>query len=135
MSTRVGTVQAPKAGDSILLAVFLTSLVMLTVAVVAISLERDQGRQGETTFVGRHVVNTPTELSGGIIGGPAASFQGIIAGSSSIAAAATPDVQAAIVAAREAAEASGELSAGTTANTPSELSGGLFDQNGRHQRI
>ena len=69
MSTRVGTVQAPRAGGSILLAVFLASLVMLTVAVVAISLDRDQGRQGETTFVGRHVINTPTELSGGIVGG------------------------------------------------------------------
>jgi hypothetical protein len=69
MSTKVGTLQAPRAGGSIVLAAFLASLVMLTIAVVAISLDRDQGRQGATTFVGRHVVNTPTELSGGIAGG------------------------------------------------------------------
>ena len=69
MSTRVGTLQAPRAGGSILLAAFLASLVMLTIAVVAISLDRDQGRHGETAFVGRHVVSTPTELSAGIVGG------------------------------------------------------------------
>ena len=102
MSTRVGTLQAPRASNSILLAVFLGSLVMLTIAVVAISFANDQGRQGETTFVGgtlantpselnqsgwssppasRHKVmgdtlgsNTPTELSGGIIGGLPAKF-------------------------------------------------------------
>ena len=66
MSTKVGTLQAPRAGGSIVLAAFLASLVMLTIAVVAISLDRDQGRQGETTFVGRHAVNTPSELSGGL---------------------------------------------------------------------
>ena len=63
MSTRVGTLQAPRAGGSILFAAFLASLVMLTIAVVAISVDRDAGRQGETTFVGRQVVNTPTELN------------------------------------------------------------------------
>ena len=57
MSTRVGTQQAPMAGGSILIATFLASLVMLTIGVVAISI--DQGRQGETTFVGRQLVNTP----------------------------------------------------------------------------
>jgi hypothetical protein len=69
MSTRVGTLQAPKAGGSIVLAAFLASLVMLTIAVVAVSVDRDAERQGETTFVGRQVVNTPSELSGGIVGG------------------------------------------------------------------
>ena len=69
MSTRVGTLQAPRAGGSILLAAFLGLLVMATIAVVAISLDRDQGQQGETTFVGRQVVNTPGELSAGIVGG------------------------------------------------------------------
>ena len=79
MSTRVGTLQAPKAGGSILLAAFLASLVMLTIAVVAISIDRDQGRQGETTLVGRSLVygpvedNTPSELSAGTVGGTAAN--------------------------------------------------------------
>ena len=63
MSTRVGTLQAPRAGNSFLLAALLATFVMLTIAVVAMSFANDQGRQGETTFVGRHVVNTPSELN------------------------------------------------------------------------
>ena len=91
MSTRVGTQQAPRSGRSILFATFLASLVVLTIAVVAISI--DQGRQGETTSVGRPLVNaplvnTPSELSAGIVGGAEQTFVG-----------------------------------GTTANTPSELAG------------
>jgi hypothetical protein len=74
MSTRVGTLQAPRAGGSILLATFLASLVMLTVAVVAISV--DQGRQGQTTFVGRQLVNTPSELNAGVVGGAEQAFGG-----------------------------------------------------------
>jgi hypothetical protein len=102
-----------------LLAAFLASLVMLTIAVVATSVDRDVGRQGETTFVGRHVVNTPSELSGGIVGGPEQTFVGA-------AAAKTPT----------------ELSGGirhkyvedpVAATTPSELSGGLG--NGRPAEI
>jgi hypothetical protein len=46
---------------------------MLTIAVVAISL--DQGRQGETMFVGRQLVNTPSELSAGIVGGVEPTFR------------------------------------------------------------
>ena len=93
MSTMVGTQHAPRTGGSILFATFLASLVMLTIAVVAISI--DQGRQGETKFVGRPVVNTPlvntpSELSAGIAGGAEQTFVG-----------------------------------GTAANTPSELSGGI----------
>ena len=76
MSTRVGTLQAPRAGGSILLAAFLASFVMLTIAVVAISLDTNEGPQGETTFVGRHVVNTPGELSAGIVGGAEQTFVG-----------------------------------------------------------
>ena len=79
MSTRVGTQQAPMAGGSILIATFLASLVMLTIGVVAISI--DQGRQGETTFVGRQLVNTPmvntpSELSAGFVGGAEQAFVG-----------------------------------------------------------
>ena len=38
----------------------------LAIAVTAISIDRDEGRPGAQTFVGRQVVNTPSELSGGI---------------------------------------------------------------------
>jgi hypothetical protein len=76
MSTRVGTLQAPMANGSILLAAFLGLLVMATIAVVVISLERDQGQQGGTAFVGRHVVNTPSEVSAGIVGGAEQTFVG-----------------------------------------------------------
>lgn len=131
MSTRVGTLQAPRAGGSILLAAFLASLVMLTIAVVAISVDRDAGRQGETTFAGRQVVNTPSELSGGIVGGAEQAFVGG-------AAATTPTelsggINKGIVGAA-AAKTPTELSGGirhkyvedaVEATTPSELSGGM----------
>jgi hypothetical protein len=102
MSTRVGTLQAPRAGGSILLATFL--VVVVLIAVVVISL--DQGRQGETTVVGRSLVygpvedNTPSELSAGIVGGPEQTFVG-----------------------------------GTAANTPSELSGWSSPPASRHKFI
>jgi len=106
MSTRVGTLQAPRAGGSILLAAFLASLVMLTIAVVTISVDHDAGRQGETTFVGRQVVNTPSELSGGIVGGAEQTFVGGTAAN-------TPS------------ELSAGIVGGAATNTPSELSGGI----------
>jgi hypothetical protein len=109
---------------------------MLTIALTAISIDRNEGRPGAQTFVGRHVVNTPSELGGGIVGGAAATTLGTSAGSSSIAIGVTPNMQAAIVASRNAADArSSELSGGSTGNTPSELTGGMFDRYGRHQRI
>lgn len=124
MSTRVGTLQGTSVGRSIWPAAVLVSLVMLTIAVTAISIDRDEGRPGAQTFVGRQVVNTPSELSG------------TSAGSSSIAIGVTPAMQAAIVASRNAADApSSELSGGSTGNTPSELTGGKFDRYGIHQRI
>jgi len=136
MSTRVGTLQGTSAGRSIWPAAVLVSLVMLTIAVTAISIDRDEGRPGAQTFVGRHVVNTPSELSGGIVGGTPATALGTSAGSSSIAVGVTPDMQAAIVASRNAADApSSELSGGSTGNTPSELTGGMFDRYGIHQRV
>ena len=131
MSTKVGTLQAPRAGGSIVLAAFLASLVMVTIAGVAISLDRDQGRQGETTFVGRHVVNTPSELSGGIVGGGEQTFVGDTAANTpsetrrGIAGRPTPKVAT-------GGNAPAIVSGG---NTPTELSGGLFEQYGRHQRI
>jgi transcription elongation factor len=131
MSTKVGTLQAPRAGGSIVLAAFLASLVMLTIAVVAISLDRDQGRQGETTFVGRHVVNTPSELSGGIVGGTEQTFVGGTAAN-------TPsETRRGIVGRPTPRVATGGNTPAIVSgvNTPSELSGGLFEQYGRHQRI
>jgi hypothetical protein len=114
MSTKVGTLQAPRAGGSILLAAFLASLVMLTVAVVAISIDRDNARQGETTFVGRHVVNTPSELSAGIVGGAEQTFVGgTVANTPS-------ELNAQIGAVRPKT-----VAGGTLANTPTELSGGI----------
>ena len=156
MSTRVGTLQGTSVGRSIWPAAVLVSLVMLTIAVTAISIDRDEARPGAQTFVGRHVVNTPselsggisqtvdggtaantpTELSGGIVGGTEATTLGTRAGSSSIAIGVTPAMQAAIVASRNAADApSSELSGGSRGNTPSELTGGMFDRYGLHQRI
>jgi hypothetical protein len=131
MSTRVGTLQAPRAGGSIVLAAFLASLVMVTIAGVAISLDRDQGRQGETTFVGRHVVNTPSELSGGIVGGAEQTFVGGTAAN-------TPSETRRGIVGRPTPRVATDGNAPTIVsggNTPSELSGGLFEQYGRHQRI
>ena len=131
MSTRVGTLQAPRAGGSILLAAFLASLVMVTIAVVAISLDRDQGRQGDTTFVGRHVVNTPSELSAGLVGGTEQTFVGGTAAN-------TPSETRRGIVGRPTPKAATGGSAPTIVsggNTPSELGGGLFEQYGRHQRI
>ena len=144
MSTRVGTLQGSRAGRSIWPAAILASLVMLTIAVAAVSLSRDQASQAAQrdgaqrnpqAVVGGTAANTPSELSGGIVGGTAATTVKITAGSSSIAVGVTPDMQAAIVAARNAAKAQSELSDGTTGNTPSELTGGMFERYGRHQRI
>ena len=125
MSTRVGTLQAPRAGGSILLAAFLASLVMLTIAVVAISVDRDAGRQGETTFVGRQVVNTPSELSGGIVGGAEQTFVG--------GTAANPPTELSggirhkFVSETVGTNTPTELSGGTVARIPTEI----YD---RHQR-
>ena len=117
MSTRTGTLQEARSGRRIWLAAFLAATVMLTIAVVAISMDRDRGlapAQGTSTntsessdaqsFVGCTTANTPSELSGGI----PQSFVG-------------------------GADANAQSFGGTTANTPSELSGGIpiYD---RHQR-
>ena len=131
MSTKVGTLQAPRAGGSIVLAALLASLVMVTIAGVAISLDRDQGRQGETTFVGRHVVNTPSELSAGIVGGTEQTFVGGTAAN-------TPSETGRGIVGRptpKAATGGNAPAIVSGGNTPSELSGGLFEQYGRHQRI
>ena len=118
MSTRVETLQAPRANGSILIAAFLATFVMLTIAVVAFSFDSDQGQQGETTFVGRHVVSTPSELSAGIVGGAEQTFVGGTAANTPSELNARP---------RPGARASGHKfmsdTLGTT--TPTELSGGI----------
>jgi hypothetical protein len=118
MSTRVETLQAPRANGSILIAAFLATIVMLTIAVVAISFDSDQGRQGETTFVGRHVVSTPSELSAGIVGGAEQTFVGGTAANTPSELNARP---------RPGARASGHkfMSDALGTTTPTELSGGI----------
>ena len=144
MSTRVGTLKGSATGRSLWPAAILVSLVMLTIAVAAVSLSRDQAsqttqrdrvQQNPQSVVGGTAANTPSELSGGTVGGPAATALKISAGSSSIALGGTPAVQAALIAGRNAADAQSELSGGSTGNTPSELTGGMFERYGRHQRI
>ena len=123
MSTKIGTLQAPRTTRSIWPAAVIASLLLLSVGIGAFFLGRDQATPTAKTAVAETAADTSTQITGGT------------AGSSWIAVGMTPAMQEAIVAARDAAEASGELSAGTTANTPSELSGGLFERTGRHQRI
>jgi len=114
MSTRVGTLRAPRTGGTVLLAAFLGAFVLLTIAVVAFSLDRDQGRPAVTTFVGRHVVNTPGELNGGVVGVAGQTFVGGTAAS-------TPsELNAQIGGGRPKT-----VAGGTLANTPSELSAGI----------
>jgi len=131
MSTRVGTLKAPRVDGSILLAAFLASLVMLTIAVVAISLDNDQGRQGETTFVGRNAVNTPSELSGGIEGGAEQTFVGGTAAN-------TPSETRRGIVGRPTPKVATGGNAPTIVsggNTPSELSGGITVVNGHKRTV
>lgn len=123
MSTKIGTLQAPRTTRSIWPAAVIVSLLLLTVGIGAFFLGRDQATPNARSVVGGTAADTPTQIIGGT------------AGSSSLAVAARPAVTAAIIAARDAAEGSGELSAGTSANTPSELSGGSVERYGRHQRF
>jgi hypothetical protein len=134
MGTRVETLQAPRAGGSILIAAFLASLVMLTIAVTAISL--DQGRQGGTSFAGRHLVNTPSELSAGIVGGTAANTPSELFGSRGDPAAVRQKYVSDKLGTNTPSEFSGWSSPPASrhkfttdtigTNTPAELSGGIL---------
>jgi hypothetical protein len=117
MSTRVATLQARRTGGSILLAAFLASFVMLTIAVVAISF--DQGRQGQTTIGGRHLVNTPSELSAGIVGGAEQTFVGGTAAN-------TPSELNAATRQELGIKTHKFISDTLGTNTPTELSGGII---------
>ena len=109
MSTRTGTLQAPRATRSIWPAAVIASLLMLSIGIGAFFLGRDQATPAPKTVVGgteQTVVsgtaaNTPSELSGGIrhkFGGAAPA---IVSGG----------------------------------NTPSELTGGMSQRYDAHQRI
>ncbi len=125
MSTRVGTLRGTEPGRSIWPAAVLASLVMLTIAVGAVSLGRDRPQTNpnttvggtEQTFVGGTAANTPSELRGALtdenVGGVRLA----------------PHVPR-----RSAKESTGPFVSG---NTPSELSGGLSIGEARalHQRI
>jgi hypothetical protein len=140
MSTKVETLQARRAGGSILLAAFLVSLVVLTIAAVAISFDSDQGRQGETTFVGRQVVSTPSEVSGGVGAGlVAGSYEGFeggvpqhhFGGAEQTFVGGTAANTPSELNARFGAGKPKTVAGGTLANTPTELSGGIIAHNRR----
>jgi hypothetical protein len=149
MSTKIGTLQAPRTTRSIWPAAVIVSLLLLTVGIGAYFLGRDQATPTAQTVAGGAAADTPTQIIGTAgsswigVGVTPAMQEAIVsardAGSSWIGVGVTPAMQEAIVAARDAAGVSGELNAGTTTNTPSELSGGMA--NGlpakfydRHQR-
>ena len=77
MSTRIGTLQAPRTNRSIWPAAIIASLLMLSIGIGAFFLGRDQATPApktavggtEQTVVGGTAANTPSELSGGIVGG------------------------------------------------------------------
>jgi hypothetical protein len=109
MSSRTGTLQAPRTNRSIWPAAIIASLLMLSIGIGAFSLGRDQAAPApktsvggtEQTVVGGTAANTPSELSGGIrhkFGGAAPT---IVSGG----------------------------------NTPSEITGGMAERYARHQRI
>jgi hypothetical protein len=73
MSTRVGTIRESPARRSIWPAAVIASLLMLSIAIGAFFLGRDQAPPTPKTAVSGTeqtvAANTPTELSGGIVGG------------------------------------------------------------------
>jgi hypothetical protein len=85
--------------------------------VVAISF--DQGRQGETTFGGRHLVSTPSELSAGIVGGAEQTFVGGTAAN-------TPSELNAGARLELGIKTHQFISDTLGTNTPTELSGGII---------
>src|SRR5262245_33529746 len=80
MSTGIGTLQAPR--QSFWPALALALLVVMTLAIVATTTSATSG-QPEGRFVGRHLVNAPSELSGGaagFVGGTAANTPSELSG-------------------------------------------------------
>ena len=105
MSTAVGTLEARKTGRSIWPVTFVAILVMLSVAVIAVSIGRDQARTNTPTVGMAANVNTPSELAGidaTFVGGTAANTPSELTGG-----------------------IAGGFAGSTSANTPTELSGGI----------
>jgi hypothetical protein len=76
MSTGIGTLQAPRRNRSIWPAAVIASLLMLSIGIGAFFLGRDEAApppktavsETEQTVGGGTAANTPTELSGGVVG-------------------------------------------------------------------
>jgi pectate lyase len=130
MSTRVGTLK-PTGGRSIWPAAVVVSIVMLTVAVIAVSLDRGDSAPTTTSTVDNPAVasvsgtaaNTPSELRGVTVGGRIGDISFV------------RDVPRRGIATGAAGPATRPIGA-----TPTELSGGMdakndFSRYGRHQRI
>lgn len=115
MSTRVGTIQAPRAGRSIWTAAIVATFVMLMIGVAAISLDRDNTTKPEPTFPRGTAANTPTEL-GAAIEAPAGAGISFVR---HLPRHAFPRR------ALDAAVTEGVAAGSVAGNTPSELRGGM----------
>jgi hypothetical protein len=87
MSTGIGTLQAPRRNRSIWPAAVIASLLMLSIGIGAFFLARDEATPppksavSETEqIVGGTAANTPTELSGGVVGAAPPTFVDGLAG-------------------------------------------------------
>jgi hypothetical protein len=126
MSTRIGTLQAPKTGRSIWPAAVIASLVMLTIGLATFMLGR--GDTARTTATDR-TVSTPSVVSGTLANTPT-ELRAATAGAGVAAVRIAPHVPR-----RAAGTATGSSEVGTTGNTPSELTGGMPQRYDAHQRI
>jgi hypothetical protein len=122
MSTRIGTLQAPKTGRSIWPAAIIASLVMLTIGLATFMLGR--GDTARTTATDR-TVSTPSVVSGTLANTPT-ELRAATAGAGVAAVRIAPHVPR---------RAAGSSEVGTTGNTPSELTGGMPQRYDAHQRI
>jgi hypothetical protein len=131
MSTGIGTLQAPKTTRSIWPAAVIASLVMLTIGLATFMLGR--GDAARTTSPAR-TVSTPTVVSGTLANTPTEIRAATgAAGEGVVAVRIVPHVPR-----RAPGTGTGSSEVGTTANTPSELSGGLTPigaVRASHQRI
>src|SRR5262245_39403112 len=127
MSTGIEAVRAPRRMPWA--AAVLALLVVMTIAIIATTVSVS-GEQSNARFVGRHLVNAPTEVSGGVT-------QGIAGGTS-----ANTPTELSDRLARWFNTGCGSYGCRneTIANTPTELSGGLPEGQAakiyaRHQRF
>ncbi len=115
MSSRIGTLDAPGAERAIWPVAFMAVLIMLTIAVVAVSMGREEAREpvARPTVSGT-AANTPTEIR---------------------AAHVEVDATDATVPHMPRRGADAESVRSTAGNTPSELTGGLPHRAFDHQQI